>query len=170
MRTKSSSEIDKNQIKMAKKQGRAYLDAIDYMIEEIADYGDRTEKGDYILGYTIDNAKGLYFMDDGDLEWENPGEENIHLEIMVADEDTGRFIPYLNIEVIILDDGEVISSSDVPFVWHPGIYHYGVNLDIPEGDYTLRVGVDPAGFPRHDRENGERYLEPIDIEFDIDIN
>ncbi len=34
-----------------------------------------------------------------------------------------------------------------------------------DGDYTLRVHVDPPTFMRHDEVNGKRFLEPVDVEF-----
>jgi uncharacterized protein involved in high-affinity Fe2+ transport len=47
------------------------------------------------------------------------------------------------------------------------IYHYGRNWRVPgDGRYRLRVRVDPPQFPRHDRINGRRFAEPVEVQFD----
>nr|MDQ6925353.1 iron transporter [Candidatus Eremiobacteraeota bacterium] len=57
------------------------------------------------------------------------------------------------------------------FLWHPGLYHYGKNLEVPgDGRYTLLVEIAAPSFPRHDKKNGRRYAEAVTVEFrDIPI-
>jgi uncharacterized protein involved in high-affinity Fe2+ transport len=46
------------------------------------------------------------------------------------------------------------------------IYHYGRNWALPaDGDYTLRVHIEPPQFMRHDEVNGKRFQEPVEVEF-----
>ncbi len=58
-------------------------------------------------------------------------------------------------------------THDQPFLWHRWLYHYGRNWQVPhDGRYALRVRIEPASFPRHDRVNGRRYADPVVVEFD----
>jgi uncharacterized protein involved in high-affinity Fe2+ transport len=46
------------------------------------------------------------------------------------------------------------------------IYHYGHNWVVSaDGEYTLRVRVEPPTFTRHDEVNGRRFTEPVEVEF-----
>ena len=46
------------------------------------------------------------------------------------------------------------------------IYHYGRNWKVPgDGEYTLRVRVDPPRFMRHDEINGKRFIETVETQF-----
>jgi len=46
------------------------------------------------------------------------------------------------------------------------IYHYGRNWKVPvDGEYTLKVHIDPPTFHRHDEINGCRYTKAVDTEF-----
>ncbi len=68
----------------------------------------------------------------------------------------------------VLDaEGESVGSHSQPFVWHPWLYHYGRNWQVPgEGEYTLKVNIKAPEFPRHDEKNGERYADDVDVEFE----
>jgi hypothetical protein len=51
-------------------------------------------------------------------------------------------------------------------LWHPWIYHYGRNWEVPgEGDYTVHVRIEAPTFMRHDHENGKRYAKPVEVAF-----
>ena len=53
------------------------------------------------------------------------------------------------------------------FLWHPGLFHYGANVTLPgDGEYDVRVHVDPPSSHRHDEENGDRYTDPVDVTFE----
>jgi uncharacterized protein involved in high-affinity Fe2+ transport len=46
------------------------------------------------------------------------------------------------------------------------LYHYGRNWKVPtDGEYTLKVHIDPPTFMRHDEINGCRFTKPVDTEF-----
>jgi len=46
------------------------------------------------------------------------------------------------------------------------IYHYGRNWILPaDGDYTMRVKIEPPTFMRHDEVSGRRFLEAVEVEF-----
>lgn len=164
-----SDEADAQQLKLAQREGDAYHAALRYMVEQVADTGAQQRAGDYIVAFAQERAEGMYHLHgDGDLRWMEPAEgENCHLEISVSDAADHRFIPYLTIHATLTaQDGQQIGPVEIPFVWHPGLYHYGRNLTVPgDGSYTIRVQFDPPRFMRHDKVNGRRYAEPVDVEF-----
>lgn len=100
-----------------------------------------------------------------------PDEENCHVEVVVASAADGRFLPGMAPQVTLEGEGETVGPVDVPLVWHPGLYHYGVNVTLPnDGTCSIRIQADAPEFPRHDEENGDRFGEPIDETFeDVDV-
>ena len=166
-----SNESSRTEIAIAKAEGVAYGSALKYLTTaEASDSGER-EVGDYIVAYSIEDAEGLYEMRDGVLQWTEPLQENCHIEIAVRNASDGRFLPSLSITATVLDDkGAELQSFKVPFLWHPWVYHYGANRAIPQsGKYKLRIHIDVPTFSRHDRINGRRFEQPVDVEFDINI-
>ena len=170
-----SDEGDRHQLALAKQDGAAYREALQYMVDEVAHTGDYKRAGDYIVGYAQERAEGMYHLrGPGQLEWVEPAKnQNCHLEIAVLDGADERFIPGLTIQATLTrqDGGKQVGPVTVPFLWHPGLYHYGIDLAVPgDGAYTLQVHIDAPTFPRHDKVNGKRYAEPVDVEFrDVQI-
>jgi uncharacterized protein involved in high-affinity Fe2+ transport len=163
-----SEEVDEKQLQLAREAGDVYLEAVEYMLSEVAETGAKTEANQYVVGIAQEKAEGMYHMEENRFKWKEPDEENCHLEVVVADADDGRFLPHLNVEATIEhEDGTQIGPAGIPFVWHPGLYHYGRNFETPgDGTYTVTVDVEPASFPRHDETNGDRYTEPVSVEFE----
>jgi Fe2+ transport protein len=156
------------QLEIAARQGRALQEALDAMDEE-SDSGVLVrERGDYEVAVAIEEAEGMWSRTDGELEWRNPVDENCHVEVCVRDRADGRFVPHLNVSVTLIDDGGTeLGTHEHPFLWHPWLFHYGRNWTVPaKGEYTVRVRIEPPDFMRHDHENGRRYIEPVEIEFD----
>ncbi|WP_417309872.1 iron transporter [Devosia sp.] len=162
-----SDEADIKQLQMAKDEGAAYQRSLSYMVEQVADNGAKTTEGDYLIGIAQERAEGMYHLEGGELVWREPDEENCHLEVSVADAGDHRFIPALDITATMTSpDGEEIGPVTVPFLWHPGLYHYGINLKVPgDGRYTVRVKIAPPSFMRHDKKNGKRFADPVEVEF-----
>lgn len=163
---KSSDEATQKQLKMAVAQGKSLNRALRHMLEEEA-HGKEKAAGDYRVAYAVEDAEGMYHMHDGMLMWHNPDAENAHLEVSVRDGSDGRFIPGLTIYATIIDSkGVEIGTHEQPFMWHPWLYHYGRNWVLPgDGTYTIRIRIEPPQFHRHDKDNGLRYLEPVEVEF-----
>lgn len=164
-----SEEVDERHLELARRAGDAYLEAADHMIEDVADAGARTTEGDYVVGFAQESAEGMYRMRDGGVEWVEPAEDaNCHLEVLVASAADGRFLPGVTVRATMEDDeGTEVGPERIPFVWHPGVYHYGKNLEVPgDGTYSLTVEVEPPEFPRHDRTNGDRFAEPVEVHFE----
>lgn len=168
----TSEETDERFLELARAEGEAYQRSFRHMAQDVANSGEAREAGDYVIGYAQESAEGMYRPTDGDLEWVEPSAENCHIEVAVADVADGRFVPELPVSVTFTaSDGEEVGPVDLPFIWHPGLYHYGANVTLPgDGTYELRVEVGPAPFARHDETNGDRYAEPIAVVFeDVDV-
>ncbi len=166
---KPSDEADRHQIAMAKKEGAGYHASLRYIAEEVADSGGMKRAGDYIVAYAQERAEGMYmFKQEGELKWDAPTDENCHLEISVSDAGDQRFVPYLEITATLTPkSGKAVGPFEVPFVWHPGLYHYGINVKVPgDGDYRLDVTIKPPTFMRHDKTNGKRYAKTVEVTFE----
>lgn len=162
----STDEADEQQLQLAKEQGEAYFRAAMHMIEEVAQTGETKQVGDYVVGIAVEEAEGMHMLDDGELTWHEP-EGNLHVEVVVMDGADKRFVPSLDVTVTLVDaDGEEVGTHAQPLLWHPMLYHYGRNWQVPgDGAYTVKVHIDAPSFHRHDEVNGKRYAEPVDVEF-----
>jgi hypothetical protein len=153
--------------KLAEEQGKAYTSALDYMQND--DVNTQTEVDDYIITLACEEAEGMYFpTSEGDLKWQRPNaDQNLHVEISVQDKVDKRFLPALDITVQILDadKNEVGSDEQLPFLWHPFLFHYGKDWVVPgDGDYTARVFIAQPTFGRHDSLIGKRYMRAVTVE------
>lgn len=164
-----SDEADENQLRIAREEGAVYQKALKYMVEEVADNGALRTVGDYRIGIAQEEAEGMYrLVGEGQLEWQEPQGENCHLEVSISDAGDHRFVPGLSIEVTLTpkSGGAPVGPIQVPFLWHPGLYHYGANLTVPgDGTYDVKVVIAPAEFMRHDKRNGDRYSKTVEVTF-----
>jgi len=65
----TSDEVDDRQLELARQAGDAYQEALEYMVEEVAQTGGTRDQGDFLVGFAQEEAEGLYVpTDDGDLE------------------------------------------------------------------------------------------------------
>lgn len=164
----TSDEAEPRGLELVRKQGEAYRKTVEHMAQDVAERGEIKPAGDYLIGYAVEEAEGMYRLEDGELVWEEPGPgENLHVEVIVMDGADQRFVPGLEVHATLLDaEGREIGTHRQPFLWHPYLYHYGRNWALPgDGEYTIRVRVEPPTFMRHDRVNGRRYAEPVEVEF-----
>lgn len=166
--TAVTDEASKHGLDLAKQEGDAYQKMVQYFISNVATSGAKKRAGDYTIGVAVEEAEPLWHLLGGKLELKEPFKDaNAHLEVVVTDGADGRFIPELHIMVTLLKDGSEIGTYHLPFLWHPTMYHYGRSVHVPnEGDYTMRVCFEPPTFGRHDKTNGQRYGQPISVEFD----
>ncbi len=165
---RTSEESSAEQLKLAQGQGDALQAALAAMDDESRSGVLTQVDGDYEVAVAVEEAEGMWHWRDGRLEWENPEDENCHVEVCVRDRADGRFVPALAVEVTVLDaDGQELGTHSQPFLWHPWLYHYGRNWTVPRaGEYRVRVRIEPPTFMRHDHENGRRYMEPVELEFE----
>ena len=162
-----SDEADRKQLDMARQEGEAYQRSLQYMIDNVADSGAKQPAGDYVIAYAMERAEGMYGLHGGKLAYHEPTDENLHLEISVSDAGDGRFVPYLEVRAtLVAADGQELGPFEVPFVWHPGMNHYGKNVKVPGGGtYALRIRVGAPSFMRHDKINGQRFENPVEVVF-----
>jgi hypothetical protein len=162
-----TDEADPTQLALARAQGDAYKQALEHMAKNVAHDGGTKEAGQYRIAYAVEEAEGMYEWGADELSWREPDGENLHVEVSVCDRADGRFVPGLRVTAtLVTPDGEELGPHEQPLLWHPMIYHYGRNWKVPgEGEYTLRVHVDPPTFMRHDEVNGKRFAKPVDVEF-----
>ena len=158
------------ELEMARAQGDAYTRALKHMMNEKAQGGEEKRAGDFIVAYAVEKAEGTYQLQDGELKWEEPQDENCHIEVSVRDAADHRFIPALVVHVRVTDSqGQEIGRHRQPLLWHPWLYHYGRNWHVPgDGRYTLEVSVKAPDFGRHDKENGRRYTDDVAVTF-VDV-
>lgn len=172
-RSKTPSETaDQYHLELARAEGEAYQQSLRHKITDIAHTGGQKQVSDYVIGFTQEPATGAYRHRDGELEFLEPTAENCHLAVAVSDGNDGRFVPSLTVRLTLTPhDGEEIGPIDLPFTWNPGLYQYGTDLTVPgDGTYDLSIEIEPAEFERHDRTNGERYAESVDVRFeDVDV-
>ena len=163
----TSSEADAKQLEFARRQGEAYRAALDHMAENVAHDGGMHPADQYLVAYAIEEAEGMFMWENGELHWHDPEEENLHVEIAVCDASDGRFVPGLKVTATLIDpDGNEVGTHEHELLWHPMLYHYGRNWKVPvDGEYTLKVHIDPPTFMRHDEINGRRFTQPVDTEF-----
>ena len=162
-----TDETTPQQLHLACAQGDAYGRALTHMTDAVANDGGEQRAGHYLIGYAVEEAEGMYEWANGQLVWREAGEANLHLEITVRDSGDGRFVPDVRVLATLIDsDGWDIGSHEQPLIWHPMLYHYGRNWTVPaDGEYTLRVSVDPPTFMRHDSVNGRRFIDRVEVEF-----
>lgn len=162
-----TDEATQRQLDLARAQGDAYTKALTHMAQDVANDGGTQRAGEYVVGYAVEEAEGMYSWDGGELVWQEPGDTNAHVEVSVQDGSDSRFVPCLKVSVtMVAPDGTEVGTHDQPMLWHPMIYHYGRNWTLPaDGTYTMRVHIEPPTFMRHDEVNGRRFAEAVDVEF-----
>ncbi len=163
-----SGEAKPKELEMAREQGKTYVTALKHMANEVADSGGEKKAGNYMVAYAVENAEGMYHLINGELVWKEPQKENCHIEISVRDGADDRFIPGLKVTVTVLDsDGKEIGRNRQEFLWHPWLYHYGRNWEVPgDGIYTIKAVIETPEFMRHDKKNGLRFAEDVEVVFE----
>lgn len=162
-----TSEASARQLALAVEQGQAYGRALEHMLGEVAQDGAEQQAGHYLIGYAVEEAEGMYEWSDGELVWHEPGDANLHVEVSVRDAGDGRFVPGARVvATMVTPDGDELGPYEQSLLWHPMIYHYGRNWQLPaDGEYTLLVRVEPPTFMRHDEVNGMRFTKPVEVVF-----
>ena len=151
---------------LAVSQGDTYSLALNEMKDE--DVSASLQIDDYIISLACENAEGMYMISKkGELSWMIPAkEENLHVEVVVQDKDDKRFLPSLDVECTLFDDEKnEIVRLHIPFIWHPFLFHYGMNTTIPKkGNYTAEITIKKPLFHRHDQTYGMRYQNDVTVE------
>jgi uncharacterized protein involved in high-affinity Fe2+ transport len=161
---------------LAKAQGKAVKLALENMMYSTAIDGSAVQKGDYLLAYAIEYAKGDWNFRNGILEYESrigkSTEMNSYVEVAVMDALTGRFLPGLEITSSLFLENDPISTSHPDFKWHPWIYHYGKNIRVPRNskEYTLKIQATPPTYRRYGNNFGKIMDTAVEFSFqNVDI-
>jgi hypothetical protein len=134
-------------LQLARAQGAAYRRALATMSDGVAVDGASQRSGDYVIAYAVEFAEGYFYLDDSGLHYaqrvDESSETNAHVEVSVLDAETGRFVPGLTVTATLYKDGERVGAEREPFMWHPWVYHYGMNWRVPgAGRYVLEVAFE----------------------------
>lgn len=164
------SEAMEGQKELAEHEGKAYDNTVHEMYKQAND-GRDTTFGDYIVTYAIEYAEG-YWHYEGDkfrymAENDMSGKTNGHVEVSVRDAGTGRFMHGLDVTATLTKaDGTSVSTKNVPFMWHPWLYHYGENWRVPKSDrYNLVLHIPPPSGRRYGKNAGAQFTRSIDLTF-----
>ncbi len=113
-----SDEATADQLLLAKQQGDAYGQALAAMANQATVV--TKSAGDFEITLVAEKAEGLYVLQGGKLQWTDPGENNIHLEVAPRDAGDGRFVPGLDIALTLKTSaGDNVGQETMPLVWHP---------------------------------------------------
>lgn len=179
------SAAEERETTLAAAQGDAYHQTTLAMYAQANDGKDKP-LGEYHVGYAIEYAEAYWhFPEDGHggqtaranqppgkLRYasrvEGSGEHNAHVEVAVLEERTGRFLPGLHVVGTVTDaQGHALGTQDIPFMWHPWLYHYGENWRVTgNGTYRLHVRAEAPPYRRYGRETGRALASALDTDFD----
>lgn len=149
---------------LVQQEGHAFQNSYDQLMHE--DPHAIIEVDNYIITASFEPAEGMYMIQsDLSLKWITPEkQDNQHMEVIVQDKDDRRFIPYLDVSLVLYSKKEVVFHNQVPFIWHPFVFHYGINGSIPgEGEYIPEVFIKMPTFHRHDEVRGKRYTKDVQV-------
>ncbi|PSK64069.1 hypothetical protein B0E53_03974 [Micromonospora sp. MH33] len=139
-----SNEATAQQLQVARAQGDAYGRAIRAMAEE--DGANTACSGDFLIAFVNEEAEGIYALDGDHLVWREAAEDaNVHLQVAVADAGDGRFVPGLSVSLQLSQSGRRVLDTELPFLWHPFLHHYGANARVPGGRALRREGSGGTG-------------------------
>lgn len=132
---------------LASAQGVAFARALATMANGVAVDGALRRAGDYVVAVGVEYAEGYWRWVDGSLRYEvaveESAEKNAHVEVVILDALSGRFMPGIRVRASLYRDGDHIGTSLEPLMWHPWLYHYGKNWRIPSsGPYAIEVSFD----------------------------
>lgn len=167
MPTSTDSPREQRQEQLARNQGEAYGASYEMLMAE--DPHATTEADDYAITASFEPAEGMYIpRADGSLAWATPAPgNNQHFEVIVRDRQDGRFLPGLDIRLRLYratNGHAAVVDTEVPFIWHPFVLHYGIDGSIPEeGDYLAEVSVARPRWNRHDEVRGRRYADDVSV-------
>lgn len=131
--------------------------------------GLQRQSGGYTVTVLLRRAQGVWISRDDKLVYKPPnnsvGPVN-HMEISIRDVTTGRLVPDLNVRATILKSRrKEIDTYAAPFMWHPWMNHYGLNVAVPgKGSYIIRVRADAPSFRRYGSSALTKFNRPVDVE------
>ncbi|GJG86119.1 hypothetical protein tb265_13000 [Gemmatimonadetes bacterium T265] len=161
--------------RLALDEGAALARSLNEMANNVAVSGAQARAGEYTTYVAFERAEGYWEphgrTPDGiglryTIEADESAARNAHLEVGVRDTLTGRFLPVGQPRVTVLDArGRAVGTFSPPFIWHPWIHHYGMNLRVPRsGRYAMVVHADPPAYRRYGPLADRLFAGPVDAE------
>lgn len=159
---------------LAQAPGAAYHQTLGALYENV-NAGEARQVGDYLVGYAIDYALATWNLDEAknkfryEIDTEETTQLNAHVEATVQEARTGRFVPGLHLTATLADaQGHDLGTHELPFEWHPWVFHYGENWRVPRSGpaYRLRLRAEAPTFRRYGRTAGQVFSRRFDVSFD----
>ena len=156
-------------VALARKEGAAVGSSVDRAVRKPRSVGYQRRSGDYNVAVIVSHASSFWDMQDGELVYSTPdsGTATYHIDVSIRDVATGRLIPGLNVRATLVNSRKREAGTFVlPFMWHPWMNHYGMNVVVPaSGRYTIRVRADAPAFRRY----GTGALKKFNRSVDVDV-
>ncbi len=156
-------------INLARLEGDAVDRPLVAMLRGADANGAQVRSGDYIVAVLLQPARGYWTTRRGKLDY-NSANSSVgpvaHLDVSIRDAVTGRFLSGLTVRATILNSRKKeIDTYAMPFMWHPWMSHYGLNVPSPGlGRYTIRVRAEAPTFRRYGSTALRKFNKPIDVE------
>ncbi len=156
-------------IDLSRQEGTPVTSALAFESKNSPTHVSQRRVGDYTVSVVFERARGAWQLQAGKLAYATPtssiGAVN-HIEISIRDAATGRLLPGLNVRATILDSRKrEIDTYAMPFMWHPWMSHYGLNVAVPgNGRYMIRVRAEAPAFRRYGSSALKAFNSAIDVE------
>lgn len=156
-------------IDLARREGDAVDRPLLDMLRSSAVGGSQVRSGDYIVAVAIKPVHGYWEARSGKLLFVRPDDSVgpvAHIDVSIRDMATGRLLPGLKVRATVLNSRKKeIDTYAMPFMWHPWMNHYGLNVPAPgPGRYTIRVRADAPAFRRYGSTALRKFNKPVDVE------
>jgi hypothetical protein len=153
---------------LSRQEGTAVASSLDDAMRNTKIKGYQRRSGEYNVTVIVRQARGFWEMQNGTLAYSNQDSTDSvdHIDVSIRDVATGRFVPGLNVRATITDSRKhQIDTFALPFMWHPWMNHYGLNVVVPgTGRYTIRVRADPPTFRRYGADALKKFNRAVDVE------
>lgn len=156
-------------IELARQEGIAVERSLTGILREANVSGSQRRSGDYNVAVVVQNPRGSWEQRNGKLIYARPDSDIgpiSHIEVSIRDATTGRLLPGLNVHASIVDSRKrAINTYPMPFMWHPWMNHYGLDVAVPGKEtYTIRVRADAPSFRRYGGTALRKFNRAIDVE------
>jgi uncharacterized protein involved in high-affinity Fe2+ transport len=157
-------------VAIARQEGTATDRPIAALLRGANTSGSQLSSGDYKVAVIVQPARGYWEARNGKLSYvdsNNNVGSVVHMDVIIRDATTGRLLPGLNVRATVLNSRKKeIGTYAMPFMWHPWMNHYGLDVAVPEnGRYTIRVRADAPAFRRYGSTALRKFNRVIDAEF-----
>jgi Fe2+ transport protein len=155
-------------VDLARDEGEAVDRPLTALIAGPDASGSQVRSGDYKVAVVVQQDRGYWEARNGKLSYVNPDSSvgpTVHIDVIVRDATTGRFVPGLRLRATILNSRKKeIDTYTLPFMWHPWMNHYGLTVPTPgKGRYTIRVRAEAPDFRRYGNTALKKFNRAIDV-------